>query len=124
MNTWKRGLGIGLIFAGLFIVLTGKAITGAVIGFGAENYLSLLGILVFIVGVFLALDTKLRPPFRSRSSLRGTNREAEHYMRLIFEDDKRYKPSSKELKDFMRANHERIGGMVDDYKQDKGYKHN
>jgi len=58
MNTWKRGLGIGLIFVGLFIVLTGKAITGAVIGFGAENYLSLLGILVFIVGVFLLFLTK------------------------------------------------------------------
>jgi len=55
---YKRGLGIGLIFIGLFVVLTSKIITGAVIGFRPENYLGLVGVLVFVVGVFLVLISR------------------------------------------------------------------
>lgn len=49
----KRVLGFFLVFAGLFIILTGKAITGAVIGFQPKNYLGLLGILICLTGIFL-----------------------------------------------------------------------
>lgn len=55
---YKRGLGIGLIFVGLFIVLTSRVITGAVIGFQPENYLGLFGVLVFLVGVFLVFVSR------------------------------------------------------------------
>lgn len=41
------------MLVGLFITLTGKVITGAVIGVQPYNYLGLLGILVFLTGVFL-----------------------------------------------------------------------
>ena len=47
----KRGLGIGLIFIGLFIILTNSFITGAVIGFQPQNYLGLFGIIIFISGI-------------------------------------------------------------------------
>ncbi|MEK6872908.1 MAG: hypothetical protein AABW90_02765 [Nanoarchaeota archaeon] len=53
--SWKRGLGIGLIFVGLFVVVTNAVITGAVIGFNPENYLGLLGIFLFIIGIFLTV---------------------------------------------------------------------
>ena len=54
--SWKKGFGISLIIVGVFIVLIGKAITGAVIGFSSENYLSLLGIIVFVVGIALMFE--------------------------------------------------------------------
>ncbi|MEK6831010.1 MAG: hypothetical protein AABX77_03185 [Nanoarchaeota archaeon] len=50
---WKRGLGIGLMFIGLFVVVTNAFITGAVIGFKPENYLGLFGVVLFMIGVFL-----------------------------------------------------------------------
>jgi len=56
---WKRGLGIGLIFIGLFIVLTGKVITGNAVGLGSENYLGLFGLLIFIIGVFFMIVSGL-----------------------------------------------------------------
>jgi len=56
---WKRGLGVGLLFVGAFIILTGKVITGAVIGIGEESYLGLLGLLVFIIGVFLVVISRV-----------------------------------------------------------------
>jgi len=52
---WKRGLGIGLIFAGIFIIFTARVLTGAVVGFSKENYLGIFGILVFVVGVVMVL---------------------------------------------------------------------
>ncbi len=52
----KKGLGIALIFAGLLLVATGKIITGAVIGTNFQNYPSMLGILIFIIGVFLVFN--------------------------------------------------------------------
>ena len=53
--TWKRGLGIGLLFIGLFMALTSRVLTGAVIGSLSEqkNYIGVFGLIVFIVGVFL-----------------------------------------------------------------------
>jgi len=50
---FKRGLGIVLIFIGLFMVVITKNITGAVIGFGPENYAGFFGVLIFVIGVFL-----------------------------------------------------------------------
>lgn len=52
---WKKGLGIGLIFIGLYMALIGGAITGAVIGTSPKNYLSMVGILAVIVGGVLIL---------------------------------------------------------------------
>jgi len=50
---WKGNLGVGLLFIGLFMTLTGQVITGAVIGFSSKNYLSMFGIIIFVVGIFL-----------------------------------------------------------------------
>lgn len=58
---FKRGLGIGLIFAGIYLILTNAALTGAVIGVGEENLLGLLGFLVFIVGGIFLLGKRLNP---------------------------------------------------------------
>lgn len=54
---WKRGLGIGLMFIGLFLVVTNAFITGAVVGVKPENYLGLLGIFLFMIGIFLTVST-------------------------------------------------------------------
>jgi len=51
-------LGLGFIFAGLYIVLTGRVITGAVIGAGPENYLGLFGLLFVVVGGFLVFKSR------------------------------------------------------------------
>jgi hypothetical protein len=56
--SYKRGLGIGLIFVGAIIILTSRIITGAVVGTGPENYLGLLGVLMLIAGMVLVLITK------------------------------------------------------------------
>jgi hypothetical protein len=50
---YRRGLGIGLVFIGLILALTGNVITGAVIGTDPEHYLGIFGLLVFIGGVLL-----------------------------------------------------------------------
>lgn len=55
---WKRGLGIGFIFTGIFISLTARVITGGVVGFARENYLGLLGVLLLVTGILLVLTTK------------------------------------------------------------------
>lgn len=49
----RRGVGIGLSFTGLFILMVGRVLTGAVIGIRQENYLGWFGILVFIVGIVM-----------------------------------------------------------------------
>jgi len=90
---WKRGLrislGIGLVFIGIFIILTARIITGAVIGFQPYNYLGLLGILVFIIGVFLIvasgigerLEEKLGESIRVyESGPRKTEEERRYFM--------------------------------------------
>lgn len=68
MNT-KRALGYFLILMGLYIIITGRVITGAVIGFQPQNYLSLLGVLVFIIGVFLVLAVGLEERVRAEPLL-------------------------------------------------------
>lgn len=50
---WKKGFGIGLLFIGVFIIFTSRVLTGAVIGAKPENYLGILGILVFVVGIVI-----------------------------------------------------------------------
>jgi len=50
---WKRGFGFGFIFIGLFFTLSGKIITGAIIGFKPENYIAWLGIMLFFIGFIL-----------------------------------------------------------------------
>jgi len=52
---WKRGFGFGLIVIGMYIAITARVFTGAVVGFQPQNYISLLGVGVFIVGVILVL---------------------------------------------------------------------
>lgn len=82
---WKRGFGIGLLFIGAFITLINGVITGAVIGYGPENYLGLLGILIFIVGGVLIVI--------SGSGLeRNIGREIEVYDKghRNLEEDRRY----------------------------------
>lgn len=54
---YKRGVGIGLIIISLILIISNTIITGAVIGHPTKNYLSLLGILIFVVGVFFILTT-------------------------------------------------------------------
>jgi len=84
---WKRGLGIGLVFVGIFIMLTSVVITGNVVGFGSSDYLGLFGVLMFIVGAVLifvsqqTLEEKLHedsvdmPVFLERVSLKEPNRK-------------------------------------------------
>ena len=55
---WKKGLGIGLIFTGVYLILTNAALTGAIIGFGEENLLSMLGVLVLIVGIVFLIASR------------------------------------------------------------------
>jgi len=63
---WKRGFGIGLLFVGVFISMTSRVLTGAVIGFQPQNYLGLLGVVLFIGGLVLmvignrSLEDKLK----------------------------------------------------------------
>lgn len=57
---WKRGLGIALIFIGIFIIATARVLTGAVVGTKPENFLGWLGIWVFIVGIILIFMAKKR----------------------------------------------------------------
>ncbi len=54
---FKRGLGIGFLFIGLFITFTGKVLTGSVIGTKPENYLGLFGVLIFFIGLALILES-------------------------------------------------------------------
>lgn len=56
---WKRGLGFGFIVIGLYIAITARVFTGAVVGFTPQNYISLLGVGIFIAGVVLILGTGL-----------------------------------------------------------------
>ena len=63
---WKKGLGIGLIFAGTYLILTNALITGAVIGTGRENTLGWGGILFFITGI-LSLILGRNTQYRVRS---------------------------------------------------------
>ena len=74
---YKRGLGIGLIFMGLFLILTGNIITGAVIGTSPENYLSLIGVVIFITGIFLILVSGLEK--RVEASFGQEHEEAHDY---------------------------------------------
>ncbi len=56
--SWKRGLGIGLIFAGILIIAFARILTGAVVGVKQENYLGIFGVLVLVAGILLVLITK------------------------------------------------------------------
>lgn len=80
---WKRGLGIGLSFIGLFIILTNKFITGAVIGFQPQNYLGLFGIIIFISGILLLIISRV-------GSLEEEVKEVRIYDSGKGDDDKRY----------------------------------
>jgi len=55
---WKKGLGIGLIFTGVYLILTNAVLTGAVIGFKQENLLGMFGVLVLVVGSIFILARK------------------------------------------------------------------
>jgi len=55
---WKRGFGVSLMLIGLFITLTSKTITGAVIGFQPINYLGVFGVFIFVLGIFLIIVSK------------------------------------------------------------------
>lgn len=80
---WKRGLGIGFIFIGLFIILTNSFITGAVIGFQPQNYLGLFGIIIFISGILLITISKI-------GSLEEEVKEVNVYDSGKGDDNKRY----------------------------------
>lgn len=54
----KRGLGISLIVISILLSLFNLTFTGAVIGAFNTNYLSYLGILIFLVGVILLLEER------------------------------------------------------------------
>ena len=54
---WKRGFGIGLIFIGIYLSLINGTITGNIIGIGSSNILSIFGIIVFLLGLFLIIAT-------------------------------------------------------------------
>jgi hypothetical protein len=56
---WKRGLGIVLLFVGIGLSFTSRIILGAVIGFNHVSYSGMLGILVFIAGIFLIYSETL-----------------------------------------------------------------
>jgi hypothetical protein len=55
---WKKGLGFGLIFVGVFICLTANAITGDVVGNSPRNYLGMFGVSVFLIGMILIALTR------------------------------------------------------------------
>jgi len=50
---WKRGLGIGLLFVGIFLIATNKTITGNAIGIKEQDSLGIFGIIIFILGISL-----------------------------------------------------------------------
>jgi len=54
---WKRGFGIGLMFVGIYLSLINGTITGNIIGIGNSNILSIFGIIVFLLGLFLIIAT-------------------------------------------------------------------
>lgn len=55
----KRGIGAIFIFAGLIMGISGSIMTGAVIGFEKINYLSIIGILVFVIGAVLFMSENI-----------------------------------------------------------------
>ena len=58
MNNRKK-LGFILIFLGFVMALTGKVITGSVVGLQGQNYLGTIGVFIFIVGAFLIVTSKM-----------------------------------------------------------------
>lgn len=50
---WKKGLGIGLIFIGIFIIATARTLTGAVVGVEKQNLLGLVGVVILSTGIIL-----------------------------------------------------------------------
>lgn len=55
---WKRGLGIGLVFVGIFIIAAARAITGAIVGSAPKFLLGWFGILILIAGMILVLVSR------------------------------------------------------------------
>lgn len=55
---WKRGIGIGLIFVGVYIILTARVLTGAVVGSSPRNFLGILGVLILVAGMLMVLITE------------------------------------------------------------------
>ena len=55
---WKKGLGIGLIFAGFYIAFTADTFTGAIIGARKENLLGWVGLIILVLGMFLVLTSR------------------------------------------------------------------
>jgi len=75
---WKRGGGIFLIIVGLFITFMNVSITGNVIGVENKNYITFLGVLIFIIGLILLLTQNLEDKAITENSsfnLQGTFHE-------------------------------------------------
>ncbi len=73
---YKKGLGIGLLFIGAYLTLISSAITGAVIGFGKENLLGWVGILMFVVGGVLVFTARTLE--RKLENTEGNHQTANH----------------------------------------------
>lgn len=58
----KRGLGLGFLFAGIFIISTARVITGSVVGLQKENLLGLVGLVVFVVGILVLFSSRKEKP--------------------------------------------------------------
>lgn len=68
---WKKGLGIGLIFAGIYLILTNAVLTGAIIGVGRENLLGLFGVIFLIIGGIIFVGATLEEEVEKGSKIVG-----------------------------------------------------
>lgn len=81
---WKRGLGIGLLFAGVFLILTAGALTGAVVGGKPQNLLGIFGVIVLIAGMLLILAVEEKPEKYTVKNIESILEDAEGDEKVVF----------------------------------------
>jgi len=106
---WERGLGIGLIFSGFYLIIINGVITGAAIGVGYKNIFGVFGVIVLLVGFLLIFSSLVleeriqQPKLRVYPSLRYSGERKN--MQYFLHDPHRIMTSRGEieLQDFKEA---------------------